>query len=116
MDPRDEESPEAVPACPAWCVTTSEEHATDEPGSWLHEGPAFGMVRTWWLEGPDAFSATVTESLEGDLTSDDLRQLASDALDAAMWMDRQASSPPAPPGVSVVDLVRQAHQRSSRSA
>ena len=105
------------PVCPPWCVTSAEEHASDEPGSRLHEGPAFGLVRTWWLEGPAAaFSATVDESLGGDLSPDDLRQLATDALDAAMWMDRQARSPLALQGVSVVELVRRAHGRSSRSA
>lgn len=103
--------------CPSWCVTSAEEHASEEDGSRLHEGPTFGLVRTWWLEGPTAcFTATVTESSYGDLTSDDLRQLATDTLDAAMWMDRQAQFGQLDQDLSVVELVRRAHNQSTRSA
>ncbi len=113
----DERGGERVgPTCPPWCVTSAEEHAGEDPGSWLHEGPAFGLLRTWWLEGPDSPpTATLTTSLDGDLTPDDLRQLAIDALDAAMWLDRQAATPYSA-GPSVVDLVRRAHEGSYRSA
>lgn len=115
------EAEEDRPGCPPWCVTTAEEHAEDDPGTWLHEGARFGLLRTWWLEGATsgpAFSATVADPEEGgaELTADDLRQLATDALDAAMWLDRQARTSPSQRGVSVVDLVRRAHEGSTRSA
>lgn len=108
--------------CPSWCVTTAAEHAEDDPGTWLHEGPRFGLLRTWWLEGAaaePAFSATVADEATGcgaELSADDLRRLATDALDAAMWLDRQARSARSEHGVSVVDLVRRAHEGSTRSA
>lgn len=103
--------------CPPWCVTSAEEHENEDPGSRLHEGPTFGLIRTWWLEGPTGtFTATVTESPYGELSADDLRQLATDTLDAAMWMDRQASSGTLGQDVSVVELVRRAHRQATRSA
>lgn len=112
------------PDCPSWCVATTEEHAEDDPGTWLHEGPRFGLLRTWWLEGGatgSGFSATISDpddAPEGseELSADDLRRLANDALDAAMWLDRQERTPPAEHGVSVVELVRRAHESSTRSA
>lgn len=107
------------PGCPAWCVSTAAEHAEDDPGAWLHEGPAFGLLRTWLLDGPEpVFTATLAETVAGahELTPDDLRQLATDALDAAMWMDRQSGAPLALRGESVVELVRRAHARATRSA
>ncbi|MBM0124001.1 hypothetical protein [Pimelobacter simplex] len=112
------EADEDRPDCPSWCLTTAEEHAEDDPGTWLHEGPRFGLLRTWWLEGAtNAFTATVEDAEEGvELAADDLRQLATDALDAAIWLDRQARTSPAEHGVSVVELVRRAHERSTRSA
>lgn len=103
--------------CPPWCRTSAAEHATDDPGAWVHEGPRFGLLHTWWAEGAaDGFTASLTETLEGDLTADELRGLAADALDAAMWLDRQGRTPRLDPGLSVVELVRRAHEGSSRSA
>ncbi len=105
--------------CPSWCRTSPEEHEQDDPGAWLHEGPAFGLLRTWMLDGSEpTFTATVAETAGGadELSPDDLRQLAGDAIDAAMWMDRQARWLPHDHGVSVVELVRRAHAQSSRSA
>ena len=118
------EADEDRPDCPSWCVTTAAEHAEDDPGTWLHEGPRFGLLRTWWLEGATsgpAFSATLAEPDDApqgseELSADDLRRLATDALDAAMWLDRQERTSPAEHGVSVVELVRRAHQGSTRSA
>jgi hypothetical protein len=107
------------PGCPSWCVTTPQEHAEDDADTWLHEGPRFGVLRTWWLEGAtSSFTATLTDADEGDgeLCADDLRRLATDALDAAMWLDRQERTCPAEHGVSVVELVRRAHRGSTRSA
>lgn len=107
------------PDCPAWCVTTAGEHAEDDPGTLLHEGPTFGLLRTWWLEGvTSSFTATIAEPDEddGELGADALRRLATDALDAAMWLDRQERTSPVERGVSVVELVRRAHEGSSRSA
>ncbi|TWG90168.1 hypothetical protein L615_009200000020 [Nocardioides sp. J9] len=110
------------PDCPPWCVTDAAEHEKDDPGAWLHEGPRFGLLRTWCLDGAEpVFSATFAEPVAeaGELDADELRQLATDALDAAMWMDRAARQVPggstgAQP--SVVDLVRAAHARATRSA
>lgn len=105
--------------CPSWCRTPPPEHEQDDPGAWLHEGPSFGLLRTWMLDGPEpVFSATVAETAGGadELSPDDLRRLAGDALDAAMWMDRAARWLPHDHGVSVVELVRRAHAQSSRSA
>lgn len=114
---RDDERPD----CPPWCITSASEHAEEDPGTWLHEGPRFGLLRTWWQEGPgdhSTFTATVTEpELGAELASDDLRRLASDALDAALWLDRQARTTTTGHGESVVDLVKRAHAASSsRSA
>lgn len=104
-------------SCPSWCVTPQDEHATDEPGSLLHEGPRFGSIRTWCLDHEEpVFSATVDEGDASDLTTAELRQLATDALDAAMWIDRQSHTPLHLSGRSVVDLVREAHDRATRSA
>lgn len=114
---REETAPAA--SCPPWCRTSPSEHEQDDPGAWLHEGPEFGLLRTWCLDGPDpVFTATLAETHNGadELTADDLRQLATDALDAAMWMDRQARALSYDAGVSVVELVRRAHDHSSRSA
>ncbi|GAA4812477.1 hypothetical protein ACFQ0K_04790 [Nocardioides caeni] len=105
------------PACPSWCVTTAGEHATDEPDSWLHEGPRFGAIRTWCLDHEEpVFSATVDDEALADLSAGDLRRLAGDALEAALWIDRQAGAPLPLAGRSVVDLVREAHERATRSA
>lgn len=109
------------PGCPPWCTTSAAEHAEDDPGTRLHEGPRFGLLRTWWEEGPgehSAFTATVAEpELGAELGSDDLRLLAADALDAALWIDRQARTAAAAGGESVVELVKRAHAASSsRSA
>lgn len=105
--------------CPSWCRTPPSEHAQDDPGGWLHEGPSFGLLRTWLLDGAEpVFTATMSETVGGadELTPDDLRQLATDALDAAMWMDRQANFGDLGRDTSVVDMVRRAHGQSSRSA
>jgi hypothetical protein len=103
--------------CPDWCRTPAAEHAQDGPDQWLHEGPAFGLLKTWLLDGPElVFTTTVSEVPSGDLTPDELRQLATDALDAAMWIDRQRRVLPRAHGLSVVELVRRAHDHSSRSA
>lgn len=113
------EEPARTAPCPAWCRTVPREHEQDDPGAWLHEGPAFGLLRTWCLDGPEpVFTATLAETggCADELSPDDLRQLATDALDAAMWMDRQARVLSYDSGVSVVELVRRAHDHSSRSA
>lgn len=107
--------------CPAWCVTSADEHATDDPGARVHEGPRFGLLRTWWVEGTDDYTASLdtesqAEGLARDLDADDLRHLAADALDAALWIDRQVAAGPRALGRSVVDLVREAHERATRSA
>lgn len=113
---RNDDVPPAPP-CPSWCVTSPAEHATDEPDSLLHEGPRFGAIRTWCLDQDQpVFSATVDEDQMSDLTPDDLRRLATDALDAAIWIDRQSTSSLHVPGRSVVDLVREVHDRATRSA
>ncbi|GAA3668163.1 hypothetical protein GCM10022237_30090 [Nocardioides ginsengisoli] len=115
------ETDEERPDCPRWCVTSAAEHADEDPGTWLHEGPRFGVFRTWWQEGPGAassFMTTIDEPVAGahEHTSDDLRRLAADALDAAMWLDRQARTQPTEHGVSVVELVKRAHAEATRSA
>lgn len=118
-DDRREQDEHARLECPSWCRTSSAEHEQDDPGAWLHEGPSFGLLRTWMLDGSEpTFTATVAETAGGadELSPDDLRQLAGDAIDAAMWMDRQARWLPHDHGVSVVELVRRAHAQSSRSA
>lgn len=101
--------------CPPWCVTTAAEHEYDDAGAWLHEGPTFGLLRTWCLDGAvPVFSATLVEAVSetGELGAEELRRLATDALDAAMWMDRQGRLGIADDR-SVVDLVRAAHARSA---
>lgn len=101
--------------CPPWCVTSAAEHEYDDAGAWLHEGPTFGLLRTWYLDGPvPVFSATLVDALDeaGELGADELRHLATDALDAAMWMDRQGRIGTTGDR-SVVDLVREAHARSA---
>lgn len=107
------------PLCPPWCVTTAAEHEYDDQGAWLHEGPRFGLLRTWCLDGPEpVFTATLSEEVgdAGELDVDQLRRLATDALDVAMWMDQQTRIGLTRLGQSVVELVREAHARSSRSA
>ena len=107
------------PLCPPWCVTSAAEHANDDPGAWLHEGPRFGLLRTWCLDGPEpVFTATLAEAIgdAGELDVDELRRLATDALDAAMWMDQQTRLGLTRIGRSVVELVREAHDRATRSA
>ncbi|KRB76925.1 hypothetical protein ASE01_09145 [Nocardioides sp. Root190] len=113
----DSEDVMALVECPDWCRTPAAEHAQDDPDEWMHEGPLFGLVQTWLLDGPDpVFTTTIVETPSGELTPDELRQLATDALDAAMWIDRQRRTLPQVHGLSVVELVRQAHAHSSRSA
>lgn len=107
------------PDCPPWCVTSTVEHAYDDAGAWLHEGPRFGLVRTWCLDGPDpVFSATLDDGGgdAGELDAGELRRLATDALDAAMWIDQQQRIGLPRIDRSVVELVREAHDRSSRTA
>ena len=71
------------------------------------------------LRSPEpVFTATLSEAVgdAGELDVDELRRLATDALDAAMWMDQQARLGLTRIGPSVVELVREAHARSSRTA
>lgn len=116
MDPADTSPAPLERACPPWCVTSAAEHAYDEAGAWLHEGPRFGLVRTWCLDGADpVFSATLDagDGDAGELDAEELRHLATDALDAAMWIDRQQRLGLTRVGRSVVELVREAHARSA---
>lgn len=116
---RPEQHEHAPLVCPSWCRTSPAEHEQDDPGAWLHEGPSFGLLRTWMLDGAEpTFTVTLAEIAGGadELTPDDLRQLSGDAIDAAMWMDRQARWLPRDHRVSLVELVRRAHAQSSRSA
>ena len=119
MDPADPSRTTSAPDCPPWCVTSAAEHAYDDAGAWLHEGPRFGLVRTWCLDGPEpVFSATLDagDGDAGELDTDGLRRLANDALDAAMWIDLQERIGITRLGRSVVELVREAHDRATRSA
>lgn len=119
--------------CPSWCVTPAVEHAGDDPDARVHEGPRFGLLRTYWVErtgdggvpaeeadGDAGYSASIAEDAitggwAGDLDAADLRRLATDALDAATWIERQAAAGPRANGRSVVDLVREAHARAQRA-
>lgn len=119
MDPATPPHTSGAPDCPPWCVTSAVEHSYDDAGAWLHEGPRFGLVRTWCLDGTEpVFSATLDDGAgdAGELDADELRRLATDALDAAMWMDRQQRLGLTRIGRSVVELVREAHARATRSA
>lgn len=73
-------------ACPPWCVTSTEDHAEDDPGHLLHRGPNFGRLTTWRMDG-DAQPYTADVSDTSDMTADELRQLAADALAAAEWLE-----------------------------
>lgn len=119
MDPAAPTQASHERACPPWCVTSAAEHGYDDAGAWLHEGPRFGLVRTWCLDAPEpVFSATLDagDGDAGELDADDLRRLATDALDAAMWIDQQERLGVVRIGRSVVELVREAHDRATRSA
>ena len=105
--------------CPPWCRTTQEQHAHEDPGFHLHEGPEFGMLRTWFLDsGTATFIATLPagEEEQPALNAEALRQLSDEALAAARWLEQEADAVRHGRGPSIPELVMRAHQSGSTPA
>ena len=78
--------PAKLPTCPEWCTSRGHDFelgAGDEP---LHHGPRFGdhLVPTMFY---GRLRASLDDCAADDLTPAGLRQLATDALAAAEWLE-----------------------------
>ncbi len=78
--------------CPTWCVTDPAEHAADvlRGDVPLHQGPKVGRFEMWLSDGRATVTLTAGISNDTDLTADDLRELAGEALAAVEWMEANA--------------------------
>ena len=82
----DETTMRAVYGCPDWCSRTDHHADGLTPLSDIyHYGPEFGRhITIMGLGGP---LATLEDDNRDDLTAQELRQLAADALAAAEWLE-----------------------------
>lgn len=86
-------SPEGTnPTCPTWRTT---DHSRDAGEAPLHYGPKFGQhIR---IEGYDGATRAAILELVDELTPAALRQLAADAVAAALWIERETGAAPSGP-------------------
>jgi hypothetical protein len=80
--------PTKLPTCPVWCLS-GPDHESDAKNPPLHRGPRFGpYIEIQRMgDGPTVIDVYGTEG--EDMYVEDLRQLASDALAAAEWLEAQ---------------------------
>lgn len=78
-------------ACPTWCTVQdhSAEVGTEGPQDYLHQGPTFGEIITTELLPADGRGLMASVLEFDDVTAADLRQLGTDALAAAEWLEAQ---------------------------
>lgn len=74
-------------SCPAWCVTTPEDHAEDDPDSLLHTGPTFGRITIWLLRGEFSWALWPSHSDTSNQTIQELHELAQDVAQTRAWIE-----------------------------
>lgn len=74
--------------CPAWCTTSTADHADDDPARLLHDGPEIveGILAVQAGDGP---VRGYFAQREGEMTAEQLRALARACDQAAAWIEAQ---------------------------
>ncbi len=85
--------------CPEWCVETH--HVKDAEDAFIIHWKGFGtvadddvsLIRVWVAyEGDQKYSAGAEVGVLTTYSSDDIRNLSADCLQAADWMDKHLQS------------------------
>lgn len=88
MTAASERRPVSTPGCPTWCTTTPAEHAEDDPRRLAHDGPEIAEGFYAAQMGDEAPVAYFHQR-EGLMSETELRELATEAIKAAEWLEEQ---------------------------
>lgn len=78
---------------PEWCTRSAEDHAADDAGAPMHDGPKFGHCQTYVDSRGSALAALLyPQDGDDDVPAAELRQRAAYELAAAEWLEAHGST------------------------